>query len=194
MGFISGILRRLLGGLSTKFKLLGERGFQIFLLVLLYAPIIYLSHYHTYLEGIMAKWLFTIIVTALVIIAELKGHFPGFMCGTEDRAYIDEQIAKGRKIPYKKIIDWWGKVRGFDEFGKEWCFWQLILCKTVWCIPAALFVGSQFWFAGLCTAFAYNAMFWVDMKTFKGILVAPTNWGEFWQGCFYMWALFQIFI
>lgn len=192
MGFISGIIRRLLGGLKTKFKIFGERGFQIFLLVLIYAPTIYFSHYHTWLEGKMTKWLFTIIVTALVIIAELKGHFPGFMCGTEDRAYIDEQIAKGRKIPYQKIVDLFGKIRGYEQFGEEWCFWQLILCKTVWCLPVALFVGSQFWFAGLCTAFAYNAMFWVDMKPFKKILVAPTNWGEFWQGCFYMWALWSI--
>lgn len=192
MGFISGILRRLLGGLSTKFKLLGERGFQIFLLVLLYAPVIYLSHYHTYLENLMPKWLFTIIVTSLVIISELKGHFPGFLCGTEDPEYIEEQLAKGRKIPYRKIVTWWGKIRGYEEFGKEWCFWQLCLCKTVWTLPAACFVGSQFWFAGLCTAFAYNAMFWVNMKPFKKILVSPTNWGEFWQGCLYMYALWSI--
>ena len=192
MGIISGLIRRLLGGLSTKIKLFGERGFQIFLLVLIYAPIIYLSHYHTYLEGLMPKWLFTVIVTALVIISELKGHFPGFLCGTEDQKYIDEQLAKGRKIPYRKIVNWWGKVRGYQEFDKEWCFWQLILCKTVWTIPVTCFVGSQFWFAGLCTAFAYNAMFWVMPKPFKKILVSPTNWGEFWQGCLYMYALWGI--
>lgn len=192
MGFISGILRRLIGGLSTKIKLFSERGFQICLLVLLYAPVIYFAHYHTYIESLMPKWLFTLIATALVIISELKGHFPGFMCGTESQEYIDEQIAKGRKIPYKKIVDWWGKIRGYEEFGNEWCFWQLILSKTVWTIPVAIMVGSQFWFAGLCTAFAYNAMFWVCMKDFKKILCYPTNWGEFWQGCFYMWALWQI--
>lgn len=192
MGFISGILRRLLGGLSTKFKLLGERGFQIFLLVLLYAPVIYLSHYHTYLEGIMAKWLFTIIVTALVIVCELKGHFPGFLCGTEDRAYIDEQLAKGRKIPYKKIVDWIGKVRGFEEFGEEWCFVQLLLAKTVWCFPVAFFVGSQFVFCGICVAFAYNASFWINFKPFKNILKSPTNWGEFFQGFLYYYALVGI--
>ena len=192
MGVISGLIRRLLGGFSAKIKIFRERGFQIFLLVLIYAPVVYFSHYHTYMEGKMPKWLFTIIVTALVIVSELKGHFPGFKCGTEEQSYIDEQIANGRKIPYKKIVDWWGKVRGYEEFGEEWCFWQLILCKTVWTLPVVCFVGNQFWFAGLCTAFAYNAMFWVDMKPFKKILTAPTNWGEFWQGCFYMWALWSI--
>jgi hypothetical protein len=189
MGFISGIIRRLLGGLKTKFKILGERGFLIACLVLIYAPVIYFSHYHTYLEGLIPKWLFTIIVTALVIVSELKGHFPGFMCGTEDPAYIDEQLAKGRKIPYRRIVNWWGKVRGFDEFGEEWCFWQLILCKTVWTLPVVCFVGSQFWFAGLCTAFAYNAMFWVDMKPFKKILVSPTNWAEWFSGLIIGWSL-----
>lgn len=192
MGILSGLLRRLLGGLASKFKLLEERGFQIVLLVLLYAPVIYFSHYHTYLENIMPKWLFSLIVTALVIICELKGHFPGFLCGTEDPNYIDEQLAKGRKIPYRKIVTWFGKIRGYEEFDREWCFWQLVLAKTVWTLPVVCFVGSQFWFAGLCTAFAYNAMFWVQMKPFKKILVSPTNWGEFWQGCLYMYALWSI--
>lgn len=192
MGIISGFIRRLLGGFSAKIKLFRERGVQILLLILIYAPVIYFSHYHTYLEGIMQKWLFTLLTTTFVIISELKGHFPGFMCGTEDQAYIDEQLAKGRKISYRRIVTWWGKIRGYEEFDKEWCFWQLILCKTVRTLPVVCFVGSQFWFAGLCTAFAYNTMFWVDMKPFKKILVSPTNWGEFWQGCFYMWALWRI--
>ena len=192
MGILSGLLRRLLGGMSAKFKILEQRGFLIFLLVLLYSPVIYFSKYHTYLENILPKWLFTIIVTTLVIICELKGHFPGFKCGTEDPTYIDEQLSKGRKIPYRKIVDWIGKEIGFEEFGKEWCFFQLCLCKTVWTLPIVFFVGSQFWFAGLCTAFAYNAMYWVDMKPFRKILCSPTNWGEFWQGCFYMWALWSI--
>ena len=30
------------------------------------------------------------------------------------------------------------------------------------------------------------------MKPFKNILKSPTNWGEFWQGCLYMWALWGI--
>ena len=126
MGFISGILRRLLGGLSARFKIFEERGFQICLLALLYYPVIYLSHYHTYIEGIMPKWLFAIIVTALVIICELKGHFPGFLCGTEDPNYIDEQLEKGRKIPYRKIVTWFGKIRGYQEFDREWCFFSSV--------------------------------------------------------------------
>lgn len=189
MGFISGLLRRLLGGLGSKIPVLKERGFQIFLLVLLYAPVIYFSAYHTILEEFLPKWLFTLVVVTLVIVCELKGHFPGFMCGTEDQNYIDEQVAKGREIPYEKLVDWFGKIRGYEKWSREWCFWQLMLCKTVWCIPVSLFVGSQFAFAGLCVAFAYNAMFWIQMKNFKKILASPTNWGEFWQGVLYFYAL-----
>ena len=192
MGVLSGILRRLLGGMSAKFKILEQRGFLIFLLALLYGPVIYFSKYHTYLENILPKWLFTIIVTALVIICELKGHFPGFKCGTEDSVYIDEQLAKGRKIPYRKIVNWIGKKRGFEEFGKEWCFFQLLLAKTVWCFPVAIFVGSQFIFCGMCVAFAYNASFWINFKPFRKIICSPTNWGEFFQGFLYYYALIGI--
>lgn len=189
LGIISGLLRRLLGGLWSKVPVIKERGVQIALLVLLYAPIVYFNTYHTYLSGIMPKWLFTIITVAFVIIAELKGHFPGFQCGTESKEYIDEQVAKGRKIAYEKIVDFIGKIRGFEKWSREWCFWQLVFCKTVWCIPVAFLVGSQFIFIGLLVAFAYNAMFWVEMKPVKGFLQSPTNWGEFWQGCFFVQGL-----
>lgn len=189
LAFLSGIFRRLLGGLAHGIPLLEKRWFQVVLLCLLYAPTIYFVSYHTTIAGLLPKWLFTIIATGLVVMAELQGHFPGFMCGTEDPAYIDEQLAKGRKIKFRKLVTWFGKIRGYEELGEEWCFWQLILCKTVFCIPAAILIGSQFAFAGLCTAFAYNAMFWVDMKNFKKVMTSPTNWGEFWQGCLFMWAL-----
>ncbi len=190
MAFLSGLIRRLLGGLDSRLDFLEERGVKIVLLVLLYAPIVWFGSYGTCLESLLPKWLFVLLTVALVIIAELKGHFPGFMCGTESQEYIDEQVAKGRKIPYEKLVDWFGKIRGYEKWSREWCFWQLVLCKTVWCIPVSLFVGSQFIFAGLCVAFAYNAMFWVGMKNFKNILCSPTNWGEFWQGVLFCYALY----
>lgn len=190
LAIISGFLRRILGGFWSDVPIIKERGVQWLLCALLYAPVIYLRHYHTYLADVLPNWLFTILVTVLLIVAETKGHFPGFKCGTESRKYIDDEVAKGRKIPYKKIVDWWGKVRGFEEYDREWCFWQLILCKTVWLIPVSLFLGQQFIFIGLCVAFVYNACYWVELKPFKKLLVTPTNWGEFWQGVLYFQGLF----
>ena len=137
------------------------------------------------------KIIFTVVATILLILAETTGHFPGFKCGTESRDYIDEELAKGRKIPYKKIIDWLGKIRGFEEFGREWCFWQLILCKTVRLIPVSLLLGSQFIFIGLCVAFVYNACYWVELKPYRKLMVTPTNWGEFFQGCLYFQGLWM---
>lgn len=191
IAILSGLLRRILGGFWSTVPVIKERGVQWLLCALLYAPTIYFCHYNTRMEGWVPKWLFTIIATFLLIYAETKGHFPGFKCGTESREYIDEELAKGRKIPYKRIIDWWGKVRGFEEFGREWCFWQLILCKTVCLIPVSVFLGSQFLFIGLCVAFVYNACYWVELKPYRKLLVTPTNWGEFWQGVLFYQGLIR---
>lgn len=185
LAFISGILRRILGGLCSKVPVLRKRFFQYCLLFCLYFPVLFICSYHTYLFSLLPHWLFAILGTISLIYAESKGHFPGFLGGTESIEYINEQIAKGRKIPYRKIVTWFGKIRGYEEFGKEWCFWQLLLCKTVCCIFPALFVGYQFIFIGIAVACVYNAAFWVEFKPFKNIMVSPTNWGEFFQGFLY---------
>lgn len=191
MGFISGLLRRILGGFWNNVPIIKQRGVQWLLCALIYAPTIYLCTYHTHMEAWLPKWLFTLIATFLLIYAETKGHFPGFKCGTESREYIDEELAKGRKIPYKRIIDWFGKIRGYEEYDREWCFWQLILCKTVWLIPVSVFLGSQFIFIGLSVAFVYNACYWVELKPFKKLMVTPTNWGEFFQGVLFYQGLIR---
>lgn len=191
MGIISGLLRRIIGGFMSSVPIIKQRAVQWLLCAIIYAPTIYLCTYHTHMEEWLPKWLFTLISTFLLIYAETKGHFPGFGCGTITQEYIAEQLASGRKIPYKKIIDWLGKIRGFEEYGREWCFWQLILCKTVCLIPASIFLGSQFIFIGLGVAFVYNACFWVELKPFKKLLVTPTNWGEFFQGLLYYQGLIR---
>lgn len=192
LAILSGFLRRILGGWLSNIPVIKERGVQWLICALLYAPVLYFrqEYYHTYLSDNLPNWLFVILGTFLIILAETKGHFPGFQCGTEDPKYIDECLKNGRKIPYRNLVTWFGKIRGYQEFDKEWCFWQLILCKTVWCIPVCLFVGSQFFFIGLATAFVYNACFWVQLKPFKNILTSPTNWGEFFQGVLYFQGLF----
>ena len=191
MGFISGLLRRIIGGFWSNVPVIKQRGIQWLLLALIYAPTIYFCTYHTHMEAWLPKWLFTLISTFLLIYAETKGHFPGFKCGTESREYIDEEVAKGRKIPYKRLVDWFGTIRGYEEFDREWCFWQLILCKTVCLIPVSVFLGSQFIFIGLSVAFVYNACYWVELKPFKKLMTSPTNWGEFFQGVLFYQGLIR---
>ena len=189
MWFLSGLVRRLLGGWLSKVPVLKERGFQYFLCFLIYAPTIYFHTYHTWLYDHLGKVIFTLLATFSVIYAETKGHFPSHLCGTESSKYIKEQLEKGRKISFQKLVDWFGKIRGYKAFDREWCFWHLILCKTVWTIFPALFIGYRFIFVGLCVAFVYPALFWCQLKPFKKIMTSPTNWGEFFQGAIYFQGL-----
>jgi hypothetical protein len=186
---LSACLRRLAGGASHGAPVLSKRWFQVTLMAILYAPTIYFHSYHTYLFDKLPHWLFVILATAAVILAEISGHFPSFKCGTEDPEYIKEQLENGRKIKFRKITTWFGKIRGFEEFDKEWCFWNLLLNKSFFCILPALFVGYQFYFIGICVGLAYPAMYWAQLKPFKKLMVAPTNWGEFWQGYYYYLGL-----
>lgn len=191
LGILSGLLRRILGGFWSNVPIIKQRGVQWLLCALIYVPTIYLCTYHTHMEAWLPKWAFTIIATLLLIIAETSGHFPSFQCGTESREYIDEEVAKGRKIPYKRLVDWFGKIRGYEEYDREWCFWQLILCKTVRLIPVSVFLGSQYIFIGLSVAFVYNACYWVELKPFKKLMTSPTNWGEFFQGVLFYQGLIR---
>lgn len=185
----SGLLRRLLGGwLSTK-EIISERGVQWLIGVLIYGPTIYwMDNYNTWLRDCMPLWLFALLGAVAVVLCLTTGHFPGFMCGTESRQYIDEQIANGRNVKFQKVIDWLGEKRGFEQFGREWCFWQLMACKVSACILPTLFFGYQFIIVGALVTFAYNAMFWVQLKPCKW-LSSPTNYAEFIQGWFIMWGL-----
>lgn len=198
MGFIlkylSGLLRRLLGGwLSTK-KIISERAVQWIIGFVLYGTAVaikinWLGGYHTWLYDKLNVWLFGLLGVISIVYCMCVGHFPGFLCGTEDLSYIHEQKAKGRKIKFETLVDWIGCRRGFVQYGREWCFWQLMFCKTYACLLPTLFFGWHFITVGALVAFSYNAMFWVQMKPYKDILTSPTNWGEFWQGWFVMEAL-----
>lgn len=189
LAFLSGLFRRLLGGWLSKVPLIKERAVQWILCALLYAPTIYFIDYNTRLHDFLPHWIFVTLSTLLLIIAETKGHFPGFKCGTESLDYINEQKSKGRSIDYESFVNWLAEKRGVEKYGREWCFYQLVLCKTIWLIPVSLLLGSQFIFIGVCVAFAYNAAFWIGFKDFKNILTSPTNWGEFFQGVLYMYGI-----
>lgn len=192
--YLSGLLRRLFGGwLSTK-KIISERAVQWIIGGILYGlavtiKINWLGGYDTWTYDQFNVWIFGVLGVVSVVLCLTSGHFPGFMCGTESKKYIKEQIEKGREIKFQKIVDKIAEKRGFKPFDKEWCFWQLMLCKTYACLLPALFFGWHFVVVGALVAFAYNAMFWVNLKPYKNILNSPTNWGEFWQGWFIMGAL-----
>ena len=182
MGIFFAFWRRFFGGYDSKIDFLEQRGLQMIICVVA-----------VFLWEFFAKskvWYIALAVAVLVYIFWCCGHWYYFKCGTEDDKYIDDEMAKGRKIPFKKIVDWWGTIRGYEEFDREWCFWQLILCKTVCLIPVVAFLGTQYIFIGLCVAFVYNACYWVELKPYKKLLTSPTNWGEFWQGCLYFQGLF----
>lgn len=194
MAFLSGLLRRLLGGWLSTVSFIKERGTQWVLGILLYGTAIYckasfLGGYDTWLFDWLNVWLFIVFGAVSVVWCMTKGHFPGFMCGTESLDYINEQLSNGRKISFQKVVDWIMSKRGLEQYGKEWCFWHLMINKTVYSLIPALFFGYQFVFIGIAVALAYNAMFWVELKPFKKILTSPTNWGEFWQGYFIMWGI-----
>ena len=82
--YLSGLLRRLLGGwLSTK-KIISERGVQWAIGVLLYGTAIYcktsfLGGYDTFLFDWLNQWLFIVLGVVSVVLCLTSGHFPGFM-------------------------------------------------------------------------------------------------------------------
>ncbi len=190
MLFLSGLIRRLLGGWLSAKKIISERGIQWVLCFAFYYPIIYFNSYNTWLYELFNIHVFAILGSFSLIWCLTKGHFPGFQCGLESLDYINKCISEGRKIPFQKIVDWIANKRGFNQYDKEWCFWQLIINKTLYACVPALFFGFHFIIIGFAVALAYNAMFWVKLKPFRNILVTPTNWGEFWQGWLMCLGLF----
>ena len=191
---ISGCLRRLLGGWLSDVSIIKERGVQWAIGVLLYGSAIliksfWLGGYNTWLFDWINVWVFALLGSVAVLLSITSGHFPSFLAGTESLEYIQEQLANGRKIKFHKLINWLGEKRGFDEFGKEWCFWHLLVVKVTACILPAFFFGYQFIIVGALIAFAYPAMFWVQLKPFGKCLTSPTNFGEFITGWYVMGAL-----
>lgn len=191
--FASGWLRRLIGGWLSGVAIIKERGVQWAIGVLIYGTAIlikstWLGGYNTWLYNCLPLWCFALLGSVSVVLCLTGGHFPSFLCGTESLDYINEQLNKGRKIKFHKFINWLGERRGFEEFGKEWCFWHLMAVKITACIIPAFFFGYQFIIVGALVAFAYPAMFWVQLKPFKW-LSSPTNFGEFIQGWYVMGAL-----
>ena len=194
MAFLLGLYRRLLGGWLSTINIISERGVQWIIGVILcgsvlYTKITWFGSYNTTLYSCLNKWVFIILASLSIVYWLTKGHWPALKQGTEDPAYIEEQLNKGRKIPLRKLITWFGKKRGFVEFDKEWCFWQMLLLKTLYALIPSIFIGPQFLLIGNIVGFTYGCMYWSNLKSFKRVLNSPTNWSEFWSGYFCFWGM-----
>lgn len=187
-GILAGLLRRLLGGWHSTIPVLKERGFQVFLCVLLYFPILLFNDYGTYLQEHLNRWIFASLACACVIFEIIVGHYYYFKCGTEDDKYIDEQEAKGRKPAMNWIVSPVNKLLGFKPRSKQYCFVGMFLRYFICSLPASLFVGWQFAICGFVVPFIYNAMFWVDLPKTK-LSSGPTGYAEFFTGLIIGWAL-----
>lgn len=186
--FLSGILRRLIGGLWSTIPIIKERGFQWFLGFFLYIPIVYCNSYGTFLETNITKWIFTVLTVFFVMLELSGGHFFYFKCGTESDEYIDEQEAKGRKPAMDWLVRPVNKWLGFEPRSKQYCFIGMLCRYGLWSIPVALFVGWQFVLVGCMVPFIYNACFWIEFPPCR-LAKSPTNWAELITGFFVGWGL-----
>lgn len=180
MGIFFSLWRRIFGGYDDDFKILDKRGVQMILCVLA------VFAWEFFKQG--KPWYISLAIAVLVYIFWCRGHWYYFQCGTESDAYIDEQMAKGRKPAMNWIVAPVNKWLGFAERSKQYCFVGLMIRYFVWSLPVAAFVGWEFAVCGFCIPFIYNACFWVDLPKNK-MCGCPTNWAELFAGLIIGWAL-----
>lgn len=178
------------GGWQSTAAIISERGVQWLVGALLYSPLLWLVDSPSIVGDYLPRWAWIPLATISILWYMTKGHFPGFMMGTESREYIDEQIKNGRTIPFEKLVDRIANYRGYEKFGINWCFVQLCFCKIGYAVVPALLVGWEFMLVGWATAMTYPAMFYVKPKSVANFLGGPTSWAEFWQGWYIAIALY----
>lgn len=188
IGFISGILRRIFGGLASKLPILKERGVQWILYFLLYGTILYFNQYNTWAEMHLNKIVFVIFAYFFIMIEISTGHYYYFKMGTESDEYIDEQEAKGRKPAMDWLVRPVNKLLGFEPRKAQYCFVGMFIRYFVWSLPVSVFVGWSFSACAFAIPFIYAGMFWVKLPKFL-ICNGETNWAEFFSGLIIGWAL-----
>ena len=179
-GFLGGFWRRLFGGYDSKFDFLESRGVQLALCVV---PLFFYEWLFKH-----ETWYISIVISVLVYIFWCKGHWYYFQCGTESDAYIDEQMAKGRKPAMNWLVAPINKWLGFEPRSKQYCFVGLFLRYFLWSLPVGYFVGWQFIVCGFAIPFIYNACFWVQFPNCK-LAKCPTNWAEIFNGIIIAWGV-----
>ncbi|MBO7735221.1 MAG: hypothetical protein J6S67_21835 [Methanobrevibacter sp.] len=181
MGLILAFFRRFFGGYDSKLDWLEQRGVQMVICI----ASVFL--YELYFKGFV--WWKALSIGVLVYIFWCKGHWYYFQCGTEDDAYIDEQLAKGRKPALNWIVAPVNKFFGFKERTKQYCFVGMMIRYALYSIPVSLFVGFHFTAGGMAIPFVYNACFWVDLPKCR-FCKAPTNWAEWFSGLIIGYCLY----
>ena len=180
MGLLMAIFRRYFGGYDSKFDFLEKRGVQmIFCIVLVFLWEFFVKS---------QTWYYSLIIGVLVYIFWCCGHWYYYMCGQEDDAYIDEQLAKGRKPAMDWIVAPVNKWLGFAPRSKQYCFVGLMIRYTFYALFPAYFVGWHFYACAFAIPFIYNAMFYVELPKTR-FCSSPTNWAEFFNGLIIGWAL-----
>lgn len=169
------------GGYDSKFNLLKYRGLQmIFCIVAVFA-------WEFWKQG--KPWYISLIAAVLVYIFWCRGHWYYFKCGTEDDAYIDEELAKGRKPAMNWIVAPVNKWLGFAKRSKQYCFVGLMIRYFVYgVLVSAVLQQWSFAACAFCMPFIYNACFWVELPNCK-FASSPTNWAEIFDGLVIGWAL-----
>lgn len=181
MGIFFALWRRFFGGYDSKVDLLEYRAVQCIIGILV-----------TFLWEFFAKhqtWYNSLIVAVLVYIFWCRGHWYYLHCGTESDAYIDEQMANGRKPAMNWLVAPINKWLGFEERSRRYCFIGLMVRYCFWAIPLIYFVGWKFFACAFAVPFIYNAMFWVELPPLWKLAKSPTNWAELFSGLIIGWAL-----
>lgn len=180
MGLFMAFFRRFFGGYDSKLDFLEKRGIQMIILILI-----------TFLWELLVMsqvWWMSLLIAVLVYIFWCCGHWYYFKCGTEDDAYIDEQLSKGRKPAMNWIVEPICKKLGFEPRSKQYCFVGMMIRYCAYAIPLIFLVGWKFFAAAFAIPFIYNAMFWVQLPNTR-FCKCPTNWGEWFSGLIIGWAL-----
>ena len=181
MGIFFSFWRRIFGGYDDDFKILDKRGVQMILCVLA------VFAWEFFKQG--KPWYISLAIAVLVYIFWCRGHWYYLHCGTESDAYIDEQMAKGRKPAMNWIVAPINKLLGFKERSKQYCFIGLMIRYCFWAIPLIYFVGWKFFACAFAIPFIYNAMFWVELPPLWKLAKNPTNWAELFSGLIIGWGL-----
>ena len=182
MGIFFAFWRRFFGGYDSKFNYLEYRGVQMIICIVV-----------TFLFEWLYKgfpWWRALLIAVLVYIYWCCGHWWWFKCSTESNAYIEEELAKGRKPALwwlvKPICNFFGFT---DDRSTQYCFVGLSVRYFLYSLPVSVAIGQwSFSACAFCIPFIYNACFWIKFPKWK-FADSPTNWAEIFNGLVIGWAL-----
>lgn len=181
MTWLIAFFRRYFGGYDSKFNFLENRGVQCVFLI----TVVFVWEFFVYQKN----YIISFLIGLFVYIFFSVGHWYYYKCGTEDDAYIDEQLAKGRKPCLNWLVKPINKLFGFEERSKQYCFVGLFIRYTLYSIPVSCFIGFHFTGCAMAIPFVYNAMFWVNLPQNK-FCGSPTNWAEWFAGLIIGYGLY----